>query len=77
MNRDPAVVGRAKVSAETFAEIINSFVEPISYKTMAFFAIMVFGFLFLSNYAFGYARSKVANPFTHAAAKQENIQSVI
>lgn len=63
MNRDPAVVGRAKVSAETFAEIINSFIEPISLKTMAFFSILVFGFLFLSNYAFGYARSKVASPF--------------
>lgn len=36
MNRDPTVVGRAKVSAETFAEIINSFIEPISYKTMVF-----------------------------------------
>ena len=34
MNRDPNVVGRARVSAETFAEIINSFIEPISYKTM-------------------------------------------
>lgn len=34
MNRDPTVVGRAKVSAETFAEIVNSFIEPISYKTM-------------------------------------------
>jgi len=34
MNRDPTVVGRARVSAETFAEIINSFIEPISYKTM-------------------------------------------
>ena len=34
MNRDPSVVGRARVSAETFAEIINSFIEPISYKTM-------------------------------------------
>jgi hypothetical protein len=36
MNRDPTVVGRARVSAETFAEIINSFIEPISYKTMVF-----------------------------------------
>lgn len=34
MNRDPSQVGRARVSAETFAEIINSFIEPISYKTM-------------------------------------------
>lgn len=34
MGRDPSQVGRARVSAETFAEIINSFIEPISYKTM-------------------------------------------
>lgn len=34
MNRDPSQVGRARVSAETFAEILNSFIEPISYKTM-------------------------------------------
>lgn len=37
MNRDPSQVGRARVSAETFAEIINSFIEPISYKTMVCF----------------------------------------
>lgn len=36
MNRDPSQVGRARVSAETFAEIINSFIEPISYKTMVY-----------------------------------------
>lgn len=34
MNRDPAVVGRAKVSAELIAEVVNSFVEPISWKTL-------------------------------------------
>jgi hypothetical protein len=34
MNRDPNAVLRAKVSAHTFAEILNSFVEPISLKTM-------------------------------------------
>ena len=34
MNRDPAMVGRARVSAQTFAEIITSFAEGISYKTM-------------------------------------------
>ncbi len=34
MRRDPSVTGRAKLSAETFAEIINGFIEPISYKTM-------------------------------------------
>lgn len=34
MNRDPQMVGRAKLSAHAIAEIVNSFIEPISYKTM-------------------------------------------
>ncbi|KAF8887710.1 Di-sulfide bridge nucleocytoplasmic transport domain-containing protein [Infundibulicybe gibba] len=36
MNRDPTVVGRAKVGAELIAEVVNGFVEPISWKTLAF-----------------------------------------
>lgn len=38
MNRDPTVVGRAKVGAELIAEVINGFVEPISWKTLVSFA---------------------------------------
>jgi hypothetical protein len=34
MNRDPTTVGRAKVGAETIAEVVNGFVEPISWKTL-------------------------------------------
>lgn len=34
MAKDPKSVGRARVSAHTFAEIFNSFIEPISYKAM-------------------------------------------
>ena len=34
MNRDPTKVGRAKVGAELIAEVINGFVEPISWKTL-------------------------------------------
>lgn len=37
MNRDPNAIGRARVSAHTFAQIFNSFVEPISYKAMVGF----------------------------------------
>ena len=33
-NKDPDQTGRAKISAKTFAEIFNSFVEPISWKAM-------------------------------------------
>ncbi|KAJ7771949.1 Di-sulfide bridge nucleocytoplasmic transport domain-containing protein [Mycena maculata] len=36
MARDPTIVGRAKVGAEMIAEVVNGFVEPISWKTLAF-----------------------------------------
>jgi hypothetical protein len=34
MSRDPTIVGRAKVGAEMIAEVVNGFVEPISWKTL-------------------------------------------
>lgn len=34
MARDPTVVGRAKVAAEMVGEVVNGFVEPISWKTL-------------------------------------------
>lgn len=40
MNRDPNSVGRAKISAHTFAQIFNSFIEPISYKAMVCLLIL-------------------------------------
>ncbi|KAF9014919.1 Di-sulfide bridge nucleocytoplasmic transport domain-containing protein [Cyathus striatus] len=36
MNRDPSVIGRARVGAELIAEVVNGFVEPISWKTLIF-----------------------------------------
>uniref|UniRef100_A0A060TC97 ARAD1B21868p n=1 Tax=Blastobotrys adeninivorans TaxID=409370 RepID=A0A060TC97_BLAAD len=45
MNRDPAVVGRAKVSAETFGEILNGFFKHISYKTMIFLTVIIIAIL--------------------------------
>ncbi|KAF5313265.1 hypothetical protein D9619_003310 [Psilocybe cf. subviscida] len=36
MNRDPSTVGRARVGAELIAEVVNGFVEPISWKTLIF-----------------------------------------
>ncbi|KAG2172259.1 hypothetical protein INT43_004800 [Umbelopsis isabellina] len=58
MDRDPDIVGRAKVSAETFAEIVNGFIDPISYKSMLFFLVLIFGSLIISNCAFGMYRSR-------------------
>lgn len=34
MERDPEMVQRARISAHTFAEILNDFIEPISWKAM-------------------------------------------
>lgn len=58
MNQDATKIARAKVSAGTFAEIYNSFIEPISYKAMIFTALFVFGGIFVSNMAFGLVRNK-------------------
>lgn len=42
MNRDPAKVGRAKVSAQTMAIIINSFIDPISWKAIVSCPLITF-----------------------------------
>ena len=34
MNRDPTKVSLARVGAELIAEVVNGFVEPISWKTL-------------------------------------------
>ncbi|KAK8194342.1 hypothetical protein M8818_007531 [Zalaria obscura] len=60
MSRDPRSVGRARVSAHTFAEIFNSFIEPISYKAMIFTALLIFGSVAISNFAFSIFRDKAA-----------------
>lgn len=62
MQRNPTLVSRARLSAETFAEIIEGFIEPISYKTMVFVMMAGFGSVFLSNLAFSLARNRVKPP---------------
>ncbi|KIX02520.1 uncharacterized protein Z518_08461 [Rhinocladiella mackenziei CBS 650.93] len=52
MNRDPSAVKRARLSAHTFAEIFNSFVEPISLKTMIFTITLVVVGLVVNNATF-------------------------
>ncbi len=49
-------MARARVSAHTIAEILNNFIEPISYKTMTFFAVMLLTVIVGSNIAFGIGR---------------------
>ncbi|KAL8729960.1 MAG: hypothetical protein Q9166_004405 [cf. Caloplaca sp. 2 TL-2023] len=49
MQRDPTMVGRAKVSAHTFAEIINNFFQPISAKAMISLCVLFLGCLAVNN----------------------------
>ncbi|KAK9466031.1 Di-sulfide bridge nucleocytoplasmic transport domain-containing protein [Lipomyces arxii] len=49
MNSDSNAVGRASIGAETIAGIVNSFIEPISYKTMMFVLCLIFGSLYVSS----------------------------
>jgi hypothetical protein len=65
MNRDATEISWTKISAETIAEIINGFVEPISYKTMVFFVLFTFGLLFISNLAFGVAKTRTQTFMNH------------
>ncbi|KAJ3039045.1 hypothetical protein HDV00_012672 [Rhizophlyctis rosea] len=53
---------RLKVGAETLAEILNKLVEPLSYKTMAFGTVLIFGTLLLSSTAFGMIKGRGGAP---------------
>ncbi|AOA60395.1 Nuclear envelope morphology [Komagataella phaffii CBS 7435] len=61
MNRDPALVGRAKLGAETFAEIIDGFVKPISWKTIFFLLLLFLGSIILANSTFGSYRKMTSS----------------
>ncbi|KAF7955970.1 hypothetical protein EAE96_004891 [Botrytis aclada] len=58
MSMDPNAVGRARISAKTFAEILDSFIQPISYKAMIFVALIFTLSIAVNNMAFGMFRSK-------------------
>lgn len=68
MNRDPAKVGRAKVSAHTMALIINSFIDPISWKAIvctmcpSACALLTFLVIFPRNHIDLYRRQQLVLP---------------
>ncbi|WVO23104.1 uncharacterized protein IAS62_004449 [Cryptococcus decagattii] len=61
MNRDPTVVGRINIIAETFAGVINSFVEPISWKTMSFTLVTLTFLVILTNSALFNLRARASH----------------
>lgn len=71
MNRDPKIVGRARVSAETFAEIINGFLRPISFKSMVFVIFLLAGSLFVCNFGFGTYRGPLYQQVKENEKKQD------
>ncbi|KAG0295927.1 hypothetical protein BGZ96_010618 [Linnemannia gamsii] len=50
-NKPHPRIERSAVAAQTFALIFNSFVHTISYKTMGFLVVIVFGGMYFSNHA--------------------------
>ncbi|KAG8844317.1 hypothetical protein FRB91_002681 [Serendipita sp. 411] len=76
MQKDPSGVGRARVVAETIGEVINSFVEPISWKTLIFGLISLGFVITFINTLFSFYRARVApehalhpsNPSHHPSA---------
>ena len=48
MNKDPGLINKnTKILVKLLAEIINDFIEPLSYKTMVFSGILLLCFVFL------------------------------
>ncbi|OCF35221.1 nuclear membrane protein [Kwoniella heveanensis BCC8398] len=62
MNKDPTTIGRINIVAETFAGVINSFVEPISWKTMSFTLVTLSFLIILTNSALFNLRAKASHP---------------
>ncbi|KIV99779.1 uncharacterized protein PV09_08585 [Verruconis gallopava] len=66
MNKDHRSIGRARVSAHTFAEIFNSFIEPISWKAMGFTVVVLVFCFAITNATFSLFRRNTdahPNPF--------------
>jgi hypothetical protein len=58
MGRDAASLGTAKIAAETLAEILNSFFEPISLRTIAILIVATVVALFLASSFLSLFRSR-------------------
>lgn len=57
MNRDPQLIGKSKITAEIFADIINGFIKPISWKSIFFLITLIIGSLLTTNVVFNSYRN--------------------
>ncbi|KAL9073682.1 MAG: hypothetical protein Q9161_002720 [Pseudevernia consocians] len=62
MQRDPYKVGRSRLSAGMFAEIVNSFIEPISLKAIIVSVSVIVGCFTVNNLTFGLWRARTHHP---------------
>ena len=70
MSRDPRMVGRAKVSAKTFAEILSSFVDGVSVKALGLGGALFIGCWAVGNLSLSWVRAKVEPPVGDYGHKQ-------
>jgi hypothetical protein len=64
MALNPAqVVTSSRMTASILAEVANAFVDPLSYKTIGFVFLLIFGFIFCWNCSLrGGSHTKVIEP---------------
>lgn len=77
MNRDPQQIGRSKITAETFAEIINGFFRPISWRSLFMSSFLLVASFFVTNFAFGSYRRGSAHNNINAAARIEALEKAL
>ncbi|KAI7965198.1 hypothetical protein MJO29_003296 [Puccinia striiformis f. sp. tritici] len=64
MNRNPNLISRSRIGAETFAEVMNGFVDVISWKTMLFIFLIIGAGIYATNLAMNNYKSKW-EPYHH------------
>ncbi|ABN65144.2 predicted protein [Scheffersomyces stipitis CBS 6054] len=75
MNSDPQLIGKSKITAETFADIVNGFIRPISWKSLVFLVCLIFGSLLVTNLAFGSYRNSSSHMRSKDAKKLEELEN--
>ncbi|KAA1071176.1 hypothetical protein PGT21_019905 [Puccinia graminis f. sp. tritici] len=65
MARNPNLISRSKIGAETFAEVMNGFVDVISWKTMLFIFLSIGAGIYATNLAMNNYKSKWEPPNHH------------
>ncbi|ANB15815.1 Brl1p [Sugiyamaella lignohabitans] len=71
MDQDPEAIHRLPLNAELFAEIINSFIEPFSFRSLFVSVFTILGVVYMSNFAFGFLRARTYfHPSSPGAVKK-------